>query len=295
MAQLYEASEIDASQDEASEPLSWLISEAIGRERLRLLLEQWFKRNGWSLAVVSRLAELSLLAKANRPVPDWAAGMPLKPGDWVNHRGHVWEAVGTPLTEPADGVPGWIDHGLTSRLHNSGLNLYLRRRKASLTVTFLLEMGRLNEWVAQVQTGQAAAPLDPRLNELVTSAIVIRDGDGPLGPEELLSIAGMRMRPPVWPDQPTLTGTVNGSVSARQLRAAAASAGLDFIEDWAVIADLYPSKEAERLARLQQVLTGQTHWDEDQAENERAACLVLLERLRELAGQKPEAPVEASA
>lgn len=274
--------------------LSWLNYEALGRERLRLLLQQWFKRNGWSLAVVSRLAELSLLGMSERPVPDWAAGMPLQSGDWVNHRGHVWEAQGTPLTEPAE-ASGWIDHGLTCRLHASGLNLYLRNRKAKLTVTFLCEMGRLNEWVARVQLGQASAPSDARLKELVASATVIRDSDGPLGPEELLGIVAMRLDPPLWPDETATTCAKQGLVSARQLRAAAAAAGLDIIEDWAKLASFYPSEAPDRLARLQQVLTGLAQWDDDQAENEHAACVILLERLRELAGQRPEAPVEASA
>jgi hypothetical protein len=258
-----------------------------------MLLQQWFKRNGWSLAVVSRLAELSLLSTSERPVRDWAAGMPLQPGDWVNHRGHVWEAPGTLLTEPAE-ASGWIDHGLTSRLHASGLNLYLRNRKATLTVTFLCEMGRLNEWVAQVQLGQAIAPADARLNELVAGATVIKDSDGPLGPEELLAIVAMRLEPPLWPDQPATTRAKEGLVSARQLRAAAAASGLDIVEDWAKLASLYPSEDPDRLARLQQVLTGLAYWDDEQAENEHAACVVLLERLRDLAGQRSEAPADAS-
>lgn len=264
----------------------WLHAEAVGRERLRLLLEQWLQRNGWSLAVVSRLAELSLLAESKEPVPDWSAGMPLTSGSWVNHKGHAWEAVGTPLSEPAEGADGWIDQGLTSRLHASGLNLYLRKRKASLTVTFLLEMGRLNEWVAKVQAGEAAPPREPRLSELVKAATVISDQQGPYGPEELLSIAGGLLVPPPWPDQATSSGALDGSVPARQLRAAAAAAGLDIIDDWAVIADLYPCKEKNRVERLQQVLRGLAQWDAQQEDDERTACMVLLQRLKDHAEPK---------
>ena len=83
----------------------WIQSEAMGRERLRLLIEQWLKRNSWSLAVVSRLCELALLAEATQPVPDWTAGMPLQSGAWVNHRGHAWEAIGAPVSEPAGCTP----------------------------------------------------------------------------------------------------------------------------------------------------------------------------------------------
>lgn len=278
---------VQAASVQDSERSSWLNTEAAGRERLRLLLEQWLKRNGWSLAVVSRLAELSLLAESKVPVPDWHAGMPLQDGAWVNHRGHAWEAVGTPLSEPADGTAGWIDRGLTSRLHASGLNLYLRNRKAHITVTFLLEMGRLNEWVAKVKTGQASAPADQRLSELVHAATVIGDSEGPLGPEELLSIAGGRLDPPPWPGQPT-TVSPESNVPARQLRAAAAVAGLDIIEDWELIANLYPSNDQTRLKRLQQVLQGLAQWDAQQEEDEQAACLVLLQRLQQHAGQSAE-------
>lgn len=269
-----------------SGPDDWLQAETVGRERLRVLLEQWIKRNGWSLAVVSRLAELSLLAKSKAPVPDWLAGMPLQPGDWVNHRGHAWEAVGAPVTEPTEGAPGWIDHGLTSRLHASGLNLYLRKRKASLTITFLLEMGRLNEWVADVKAGRAEAPADQRLNDLVKDALVIADEDGPLGPEEFLSIAGDRLQPPPWPEQ--ATALASEGVPARQLRAAAAAASLDIIDDWETIAALYPSQNQGRLERLQQVLRGLAKWDAGQEEDERVACLVLLQRLKQLAVQTPQ-------
>lgn len=282
----------DASLLKGSEQLGWLTAESNGRERLRQLLQQWTKRNGWSLAVVSRLAELSLLSVATVPVPDWSAGMPLAPGALVNHRGHVWEAVGSPLTEPADGTEGWIDRGLTSRLHASGLNLYFRNQKASLTVSFLLEMGRLNEWVARVQAGKAQAPADQRLSELVMASTVISDGDGPLGPEEFLSIAGNRLQPPPWPDQPTATTATLG-VTARQLRTAAAAAGLDIIDDWATIADLYPSDDPKRLQRLQQVLQGLAQWDATQEENERISCQVLLERFQQHG--KPATKQQAAA
>lgn len=263
----------------------WIDAETVGRERLRQLLEQWIRRNGWSLAVVSRLTELSLLAEASRPIRDWSAGMPLESGDWVVHRGHAWEAVGSPLLEPAEATQGWIDHGLTSRLHASGLNLYLRNRKSSLTVSFLLEIGRLNEWLAKVKAGKACPPTDPRLSELVKSATVLRDSDGPLGPEELLSIAGNRLSPPPWPDEPGAVDLPDG-VSARQLRAAAAAAGLDIVEDWHELAALYPCAEPARLDRLQQVLLGRCQWDAQQQEDERTACVVLLQKLEHLASQR---------
>lgn len=271
---------VDAQLLTGSEQLGWLTAEADGRERLRQLLQQWQKRNGWSLVVMSRLAELSLLAEAKVPVPDWVAGMPLQTGDLRNHRGHAWEAIGNPLTEPADGSAGWIDRGLTSRLHASGLNLYFRNQKSSLTVSFLLEMGRLNEWIARVQAGNAQPPADQRLSELVMTSTVISDGEGPLGPEEFLSIAGSRLQPPSWPDQPATPADV-AIVPARQLRAAAAAAGLDIIDDWATIADLYPSDDPERLKRLQKVLQGLAQWDAQQEEAEQVAAYVLLQRLQQ--------------
>jgi hypothetical protein len=276
-----------------SEQLGWLTAEVDGRERLRQLLQQWQKRNGWSLAVMSRLAELSLLAEAKVPVPDWLAGMPLQPGNLVNHRGHAWEAVGNPLSEPAEGAAGWIDRGLTSRLHASGLNLYFRNQRASLMVSFLLEVGRLNEWIARVQAGTAQPPADERLNELVMGSTVIRDSEGPLGPEEFLSIAGSRLQPPPWPDQPAAPADV-ALVPARQLRAAAAAAGLDIIDDWATIAQLYPSNDPDRLKRLQKVLQGLAQWDAQQEEDERVAAHVLLHRLQDtierLADQAADQP-----
>lgn len=263
----------------------WLIMETIGRDRFRALVEQWLKRNNWSFAVASRLAELALLAQAKVPVPDWIAGMPLEPGSWVNHKGHTWEAVGTPLSEPAEGVAGWLDKGLTSRLHASGLNLFLRNKSRSLTTTFLLELGRLNEWVARVQAGQAAPPTEQRLRDLVTSATVISDEEGALGPEELLSIAIGRTDPPPWPGEIATDAATTVAVPARQLRAAAAAAGLDIIDDWQTISSMYPTANQRRLDRLQQVLRGLAQWDPQQEEDEQAACLVLLQRLQQHAEQ----------
>jgi hypothetical protein len=256
----------------------WLTTEATGRERFRLLLQQWLQRNNWSLAVTSRLAELALLAKADFDVPDWSAGMPLKAGDWVNHRGHAWEAIGSPLSEPVDGDPGWMERGLTSRLHASGMNLFLRGKNRTLTSTFFLEVGRLNEWVSTVQDGALAAPQDPRLQKLVAHAVVLRNQEGVVyGAEEMLSIAIGRL-------VPTALGTplpaaANEGVSARQLRTAAAAAGLDIIDNWAEIAAMYPSTDPVRLERLQQVIRGLATWDLQQEEDERVGALVLLQAL----------------
>jgi hypothetical protein len=285
---------VDPELLSGSEQLRWLTAEADGRELLRQLLQQWQKRNGWSLAVMSRLAELSLLAEANVPVPDWIAGMPLQPGDLVNHRGHAWEAVDKPLIEPADGASGWIDRGLTRRLHASGLNLYFRNQKASLSVSFLLEMGRLNEWIARVQAGKTQPPADQQLSELVMASTVIRDGDGPLGPEELLSITGSRLQPPPWPDEPAAPADV-ATVPARQLRAAAAAAGLDIIDDWATIADLYPSDDPDRLKGLKMVLQGLAQWDAQQEEDEQVAAHVLLQRLQHIEGVQGKQAVDQQA
>lgn len=259
--------------------------ETIGRDRFRLLLQQWLKRNNWSFAVVSRLAELALLAQAKTPVPDWTAGMPLQPGSWVNHKGHAWEAVGTPLSEPAEGDASWLDVGRTSRLHASGLNLFLRNKNRTLSATFLLELGRLNEWVAKVQAGHAAPPSEQRLKDLVTHACVIKDADGALGPEELLSIATGRAEPPPWPCESATDPAATTAVPARQLRAAAAAAGLDIIDDWQAISEMYPTGDPIRLERLQQLLRGLVQWDSQQEEDEQAACLVLLQRLQQHAEQ----------
>jgi len=257
--------------------------ESVGRERFRLLLQHWLSRNNWSLAVVSRLSELALLARSEVPVPAWSAGMKLHHGDWVNHRGHVWEAVGTPLSEPAEQAAGWRDVALSSRLHASGLNLFLRGRNRTLTTTFLLELGRLNEWVAAVKAGSAQPPAESRLRERVMAADVISDLEGPLGCEELLSIAVGRTLPPPWPRPKAGPGTAEGGVPARQLRAAAAAAGLDIVEDWEAIAAMYPTKDPSRLERLQQVLRGTGQWDPEQEEDEQAACLVLLQQLEQRA------------
>ncbi len=267
----------------------WLTTETIGRERFRVLLKQWLERNGWSLAVTSRLAELALLAASDAPVPDWAAGMPLQPGDWVNHKGHAWEAIGTPLSEPAEGDSGWREVGLTSRLHASGLNLFLRGKNRTLTSTFFLEVGRLNEWVADVKSGKRPPPEEARLQELLRQAAAITDEQGALGPEEMLSIAVGRIQPPPWPGSPALSEAGEG-VPARQLRAAAAAAGLDIIEDWPAIAAMYPSTDPARLERLQQVLRGLGQWDQGQEEDERLACLVLLQKLQQHATQEQAPP-----
>jgi hypothetical protein len=286
---------LGASPDMQTVDVSWLQSEAHGRDRFRRLLQQWLRRNQWSLAVVSRLAELSLLATARGPVPDWSAGMPLEDGSLVNHRGHAWLAIGRPLSEPSEGEGGWRELGLTSRLHASGLNLFLRGQTRNLNLTFLLELGRLNLWVADVQAGRAAPPVDRRMRDLVTKATVIADEEGALGPEELAGIAVGRFDAPPWPDPPVEAAPkVQSSVSARALRAAAAAACLDIVEDWATIASLYPTSDRQRVERLQQVLRG-AQWSEQQAEDEQAACLVLLQRLQSVAAERDRSNASSGA
>jgi hypothetical protein len=240
------------------------------------LIEQWLDHNGWSLAVTSRLAELALLARSSEPILEWVAGMPLQAGQWVNHRGHVWEAIGTPASEPADDVPGWREISLTSRLHSSGLNLFLRRKSRSLASTFFLELGRLNEWVAAVQAGKQAAPTDQRLRDCVASAHVLRDQQGVFGPEELLvkkQAAAEQQRPPE-------------CISGRTLRQAASAAGLDIVDDWAQIVGLYPGKEPERQEFLRLVLLGTETWGPEQGEGEQLATQVLLQRLEDRKAQQ---------
>lgn len=285
---------------DAAERELWLTTETTGRDRFRSLLQQWLKINGWSLAVTSRLAELALLAKAGEPIPDWMAGMPLTAGSWVNHRGHAWEAIGLPRSEPAADNPGWREVGLTSRLHASGINLFLRGKNRTLTSTFFLEVGRLNEWIAAVQAGNSAAPQEDRLQGLVIQATVLRDEEGVLGPEEMLSIAVGRLMPPALGQPKRLTATTSSAelvVPARALRAAAAGAGLDIVEDWQQIADLYPSDDPQRLSRLQQVLLGQSSWSTAEAEDEHLASQVLLQKLEGLQVQQPttaEIPITSS-
>ncbi len=279
------------SRPPGSEPVArdhWLITEQSGREVLRSLIEQWLDHNGWSLAVTSRLAELALLARSSEPILEWVAGMSLQAGQWVNHRGHVWEAIGTPASEPADDVPGWREVSLTSRLHSSGLNLFLRRKSRSLASTFFLELGRLNEWVAAVQAGKRAAPTDQRLRDCVASAHVLRDQQGVFGPEELLSIAIGRLTPePLVKKQAAAEQERPPEcISGRTLRKAAIDAGLDIVEDWAQIVELYPGKEPERQKFLRLVLLGTETWGPEQVEGEQLATQVLLQRLEDRKAQQ---------
>lgn len=282
------------SRPPGSEPLTsaarghWLSTEGSGREVLRSLIEQWLDHNGWSLAVTSRLAELALLARSSEPILEWVAGMPLQAGQWVNHRGHVWEAIGTPASEPADDVPGWREISLTSRLHSSGLNLFLRRKSRSLASTFFLELGRLNEWVAAVQAGKQAAPTDQRLRDCVASAHVLRDQQGVFGPEELLSIALGRLTPePLVKKQAAAEQQRPPEcISGRTLRQAASAAGLDIVDDWAQIVGLYPGKEPERQEFLRLVLLGTETWGPEQVEGEQLATQVLLQRLEDRKAQQ---------
>jgi hypothetical protein len=293
------------SQFAGSQPLipaardHWLTTEQSGREVLRSLIEQWLEHNGWSLAVTSRLAELALLARSSEPVLEWVAGMSLQEGQWVNHRGHVWEAIGTPASEPADDAPGWRDVSLTSRLHSSGLNLFLRRKSRNLASTFFLELGRLNEWVAGVQAGTQAAPTDQRLRDCVASAHVLGDVEGTFGPEELLSIAIGRLTPePLVKKQAAAEQQRHPEcISGRTLRKAATDAGLDIVEDWAQILELYPGKERERQTFLRQVLLGTETWGPEQVDGEQLATQVLLQRLEDRKAQqlaqastKPQGP-----
>jgi hypothetical protein len=281
------------SQLPGSEPVTpardhWLTFEQSGREVLRSLIEQWLERNGWSLAVTSRLAELSLLAQSSEPVLEWVAGMSLQAGQWVNHRGHVWEAIGTPVSEPADDVLGWREVSLTSRLHSSGLNLFLRRKSRTLASTFFLELGRLNEWVAAVQAGKQAAPTDQRLRDCVASAHVLRDQQGIFGPEELLSIAIGRLIPTPLDNRRAAAEAPLECISGRTLRQAASAAGLDIVDDWNQIAALYPGQEPDRVEYLRKVLLGTATWGPEQVESEQLASQVLLHRLEERTAQHIE-------
>ena len=287
-----EPSPLDPGQRDA-----WLNTELTGREIFRTLIEHWLKHNGWSLAVTSRLAELALLANSPDPVPDWTAGMPLKPGDWVNHRGHAWEAIGTPASEPAEGNKGWKDVGLTSRLHASGLNLFLRRKTRSLTSTFFLEIGRLNQWLAGVQLGIKPKPLDPRLADFVVTAAVLTDDQGALGPEKMLSIAVGTLPAPRLPGKAgaSLNGHKSLCVPARELRKALARADLDIADDWDAIAAMYPTDDAARLERLREVLQGRRDWDAQQEDDERVAITGLMEALKEREAKLEAAASERSA
>jgi hypothetical protein len=280
------------SPSPGSDPLTpaardhWLTTEQNGREVLRSLIEQWLDHNGWSLAVTSRLAELALLARSSEPILEWVAGMSLQAGQWVNHRGHVWEAIGTPASEPADDVPGWREVSLSSRLHSSGLNLFLRRKSRSLASTFFLELGRLNEWVAAVQAGKQAAPKDQRLRDCVASAHVLRDQQGIFGPEEMLSIAIGRLTPTPLDNRRTVADPPPECISGRTLRKAASAAGLDIVDDWDQIAALYPGQEPERQEYLKRVLLGTATWGPEQVEGEQLATQVLLHRLEERTAQQ---------
>ena len=279
-------------QSPGSEPLTpaarghWLTQEQSGRETLRLLVEQWLDHNGWSLAVTSRLAELALLAQSSEPVLEWTAGMPLQAGQWVNHRGHIWEAIGTPASEPVEGAAGWRDVSLSSRLHSSGLNLFLRSKSRALASTFFLELGRLNEWVAAVQAGKRPAPTDQRLRDCVASAVVLRDQQGVFGPEEMLSIAIGRLTPTPLDNRRAAADPPPECISGRTLRATASAAGLDIIDDWDQIAALYPGQEPERVEYLKRVLLGTATWGPEQVEGEQLATQVLLHRLEERTAQK---------
>ena len=279
------------SQSAGSEPITpaarghWLLAEQRGREVLRSLIEQWLERNGWSLAVTSRLAELALLAQSSEPVLEWVAGMPLQAGQWVNHRGHVWEAIGTPASEPADDLPGWREVSLSSRLHSSGLNLFLRNKSRSLASTFFLELGRLNEWVAAVQACKRPAPTDQRLRDCVASAHVLRDQEGIFGPEEMLSIAIGRLTPTPLDNRRAEADPPPECISGRTLRKAASAAGLDIVDDWDQIAALYPGHEPERVEYLKRVLLGTATWGPEQVEGEQLATQVLLHRLEERTAQ----------
>ena len=264
----------------------WLTHEQSGREVLRSLIEQWLEHNGWSLAVTSRLAELALLAQSSEPVLEWVAGMRLQAGQWVNHRGHVWEAIGTPASEPVEGAAGWRDVSLTSRLHSSGLNLFLRRKTRSLASTFFLELGRLNEWVAAVQAGKQPAPTDQRLRDCVASAHVLRDQQGVFGAEELLSIAIGRLIPTPLDNRRAAAEPPPECISGRTLRQAASAAGLDIVDDWEQIAALYPGQEPERQEHLKRVLLGTATWGPEQVEGEQLATQVLLHRLEERMAQQ---------
>ena len=280
------------SPSPGSEPLTpaarahWLNQEQSGREVLRSLIWQWLDHNGWSLAVTSRLAELALLAQSSEPILEWTAGMPLQAGQWVNHRGHIWEAIGMPASEPVEGAAGWRDVSLSSRLHSSGLNLFLRSKSRALASTFFLELGRLNEWVAAVQAGKRAAPTDQRLRDCVASAHVLRDDQQRvIGPEEMLSIALGRLTPTPLDNSRAAADPPPECISGRTLRAAASAAGLDIVDDWVQIAALYPNQKPEQVEYLKRVLLGTATWGPEKVECEQLATQVLLQRLEERTAQ----------
>jgi hypothetical protein len=257
-----------------------LYRDANGHENFYGLIRSWINRSGWSFRAMAELAEHALREELAADLPDWVAGFVAQQGDHVVHDSCVWVALTSTSAKPSDDSRDWSRGPSFRRVHTSQLHKIAHASLQAVSADIFEALGTLNLYLANMRCKDAKPPGGPRLAKEAAAGFVLEDSDGPLGPEELFAIYLGRMRPPITID--VMSERQASELSrqiAKQLRTAAAAAGLDIIDDWAELAALHSSTDQARLRKLREIALGMGHWSAEQIQDEQFAVDALIQKL----------------
>lgn len=265
-----------------------LMRDRLGPESFTTMVRSWMARSGWSLQVLADLCETSLRYTLAKEVPDFIPGEYVK-NDLVVANSNVWRATRdlTAQQPPNKNQPDpkWEKICSLRRLYPSQLhNVQLGSAKLPSATVFDV-LGQLNLYLAAIRTGSATKPTESRLLEKATQATVIEDSDGPFGPEEMFAVYIGRLEPPF--SATRLSEKQANALSqqlARRIRQGMMEAGLDLVDDWSRFIAVYPTGDANRLAKVRDVAMGQGQWSAEQVEDEEQAVGIALRKLKAAAG-----------
>lgn len=270
-----------------------LYRDANGRENFFGLIRTWINRSGWSFRAMAELTEQALRHDLGATLPDWAPGQATQQGDHVVHDSCVWIARTTTTAEPSAESPHWSRGPSFRRVHTSQLHKIAHANLQTVNADIFDALGALNLYLAGLRSKDAKPPSSERLAMEAAAGFVLEDSDGPLGPEELFAIYVGRMRPPI--NTALMSERQASELSrqiAKQLRAAAAAAGLDIVDDWAQLAALHPSNDQARLRKLRDIALGMGQWSAEQVQDEQFAVNALIQKLSQ---SRPQAsPADAA-
>ena len=254
-----------------------------GHESFYGLIRSWINRSGWSFRAIAELAECAYRHETVPGVPDWQPGKTYELGALVVHDGVAYQALNETSEEPCKDSQQWRRGPSLRRVYPSQIHKMSHGSVQLINTDTFEALGTLNLYLVKLRSGEAKPPAAKRLAKEAKSGFILEDSDGPLGPEELLSIYLGRLQPPI-----TLAFMSERQSAelcrdlGKRFRAAVAAAGMDIIEDWATLAAMHPSKDAARLRKLREIILGQGQWSATQVEDEEFALEVLIAQLKKL-------------
>jgi len=262
-----------------------------GREAFRTLVGRWMAASGWSYATISELAELAVTDIEAAGLPKFRGGE--REGEVFVCNGHVWKALvdlGSQHLAPIysnsrESTESW-DHAVFAhvaalrRLFPSQVNNLLRGLTQNCYAVTFDAIGSLNEWLAAVKNGTRNAPSDERLAQAAADGVVIQDEQGLFGPEEFLGVyLGLIELPSMFSLLSEQEASEISGHLGKLIRQSMAIAELDLVQDWPKFLAMYPSSDAGRRRRLQEVALGLQKWTGEDVRNEEAAVRIACKRL----------------